>query len=76
MAAAWPTSPTSEASCSGSSRSGCSPPDDGGLWPNFRRTDRLRYIVLTIVLVFILALGVLTALDIAHYGLTAVSVLA
>jgi hypothetical protein len=36
----------------------------------------LRFIVLTIVLVFILALGVLTALDIAHYGLTAVSVLA
>ncbi|MEA2161053.1 MAG: hypothetical protein QOD66_3433 [Solirubrobacteraceae bacterium] len=32
--------------------------------------------MLTIVLVFILALGVLTALDIAHYGLTAVSVLA
>jgi hypothetical protein len=36
----------------------------------------LRYIVLTVVLVFILALGVLTALDISHYGLTAVSVLA
>jgi hypothetical protein len=36
----------------------------------------LRYIILTIVLVFILALGVLTALDISHYGLTAVSVLA
>jgi hypothetical protein len=36
----------------------------------------LRYFLLTIVLAFVLALGVLTALDIAHYGLTAVSVLA
>ena len=36
----------------------------------------MRYIILTIVLGFILALGVLTALDISHYGLTAVSVLA
>jgi hypothetical protein len=36
----------------------------------------VRYLLLTIVLAFILALGVLTALDISHYGLTAVSVLA
>ncbi len=36
----------------------------------------MRYVVLTIVLGFIVALGVLTALDISHYGLTAVSVLA
>ncbi len=36
----------------------------------------MRYVLLAIVLAFILALGVLTALDISHYGLTAVSVLA
>jgi hypothetical protein len=36
----------------------------------------VRYFLLAIVLAFILALGVLTALDISHYGLTAVSVLA
>lgn len=36
----------------------------------------MRYFLLIIVLLFILGLGVLTALDISHYGLTAVSVLA
>jgi hypothetical protein len=36
----------------------------------------VRYVLLAIVLAFVLALGVLTALDISHYGLTAVSVLA
>jgi hypothetical protein len=36
----------------------------------------LRVIVLTIALLFIAALGVLTALDIAKYGVTALGILA
>jgi hypothetical protein len=36
----------------------------------------LRLAVLTIALAFTIALAVLTVLDIVHYGLTAVSVLA
>ncbi len=36
----------------------------------------MRLVILTIALVFIAALGVLTVLDVAHYGLTAVDVAA
>ncbi len=41
-----------------------------------RSTDHVRLVVLTIALMFIAALGVLTALDIARYGVTALAILA